>query len=321
MTESLEDYALREKEPKKGALKKIGVIGCGSMGQEIARVISQHGIEVQFIDVTPERVEEVFVEISRDLDEVINKWGMTKSDKRAILSRINGSTDYNDIKDCSLVIETINSKKPGTSIDIRKDVFKRVEGVVPRDTVITSNTSTLNITDLASVLEFPDRAVGLHFLSPASTVKLVEVVRGLKTSEETYKFVIRFANMIDKKVIELVESPGNISTRLIVSLINEACETLMEGVASTTCIDETMKLGFGLQFGPLEMADRIGLDKVIKWMDNLYSEFGEFKFKPNPILKRLYRSGHNGRKSGKGFYRYENGKVVGESIACPEIHG
>lgn len=321
MAESLEDYALSKKEPKKGTLKKIGLVGCGSMGQEIARVISQHGIEVQFIDMTTERVEEVFVEISRDLDEVIGKWGLTKSDKRAILSRIKGSTDYDDIKDCNLVIETINSKKPGTSIELRKDVFKRVEAVVSRDTVITSNTSTLNITDLASALEYPDRAVGLHFLSPAATVKLVEVVRGLKTSEEAYQFVIRFAKMVDKKVIELVESPGNISTRLIVSLINEACETLMEGVASTVCIDETMKQGFGLQFGPLEMADRIGLDKVIKWMDNLYSEFGEFKFKPNPILKRLYRAGHTGKKSGMGFYKYKDGKVIGVTIACPEIQG
>jgi len=319
MAESLEDYALSKEASKKGAIQKIGVIGCGTMGQEIARVISQHGLDVIFIDITPERVEEVFLEISRELDEVISKWGMTKSDKRAILSRIKGSTDYNDIKDCNLVIETINSSKPGTNLEIRKDVFKKTEAVVSRDTIITSNTSTLNITDLSSVLEFPDRAVGFHFLSPAATVKLVEVVKGLKTSDEAYQFVIRFAKMIGKKVIELVESPGNISTRLIVSLINEACETLMEGVASTRCIDETMKVGFGLQFGPLEMADRIGLDKVIKWMDNLYSEFGEFKYKPNPILKRLFRAGHFGRKSGAGFYKYKDGKVIGETIACPEI--
>lgn len=319
MAESLEDYALSKEAPNKGAIQKIGVIGCGTMGQEIARVISQHGLDVIFIDITPERVEEVFLEISRELDEVISKWGMTKSDKRAILSRIKGSTDYNDIKDCDLVIETINSSKPGTNLEIRKDVFMKVEAVVSRDTIITSNTSTLNITDLSSVLEFPDRAVGFHFLSPAATVKLVEVVKGLKTSDKAYQFVIRFAKMIDKKVIELVESPGNISTRLIISLINEACETLMECVASTRCIDETMKVGFGLQFGPLEMADRIGLDKVIKWMDNLHSEFGEFKYKPNPILKRLFRAGHFGRKSGVGFYKYKDGKVIGETIACPEI--
>lgn len=319
MAESIEDYALNKKKQKKGTIQKVGVVGCGTMGQEIARVISQHGIEVMFIDLTTERIEEVFVEISRDLDEVISKWGMTKSDKRAILSRIKGSTDYNDIKDCNLVIETINSRKPGTNLEIRKEVFKKVEAVVPKETIIASNTSTLNISDLASVLEYPERAVGFHFLSPAATVKLVEVVKGVKTSDQASEFVIKFAKMIDKKVIELVESPGNISTRLIVALINEACETLMEGVASTMCIDETMKLGFGLQFGPLEMADRIGLEKVVKWMDNLYSEFGEFKFKPNPILKRLYRAGHIGRKSGQGFYKYKDGKVVGETIACPEI--
>ncbi|UCG28031.1 MAG: 3-hydroxyacyl-CoA dehydrogenase family protein [Bacteroidales bacterium] len=320
MTENLEDYALQKQEHKKGSLKQVGIIGCGTMGQEIAIVTSQHGIDVVFVDLTEERIEEVFIEISKSLDEVISKWGMTKSEKKAILSRIAGSTDYSSIKDCDLVIETINSRKPGTNIESRKDVFRKVEAVVRRDTVIASNTSTLNITDLASVLEYPDRAVGFHFLSPASSVKLAEVVKGLKTSEESYDFVIKFAKMVEKKVITLHESPGNISTRLIVTLINEACETLMEGVASTQCIDETMKLGFGLQFGPLEMADRIGLDKVIKWMDNLYQEFGELNFKPNPVLKRLYRSGHIGKKSGTGFYKYKDGKVVGETVVCPEFN-
>lgn len=319
MAESIEDYALKEKTHKKGSVKKVAVIGCGTMGQEIARIISQHGIEVIFIDLSKDRIDKIFVEISKSLDEVISKWGMTKSDKRAILSRIKGSTDYEDIRDCDLVIETINSKKPGTKIEIRKEVFKKVEAVVARDTVICSNTSTLNISDLASVLQYPDRTVGLHFLSPAATVKLVEIVRGVKTSQQSFDFVIKFAKMIDKKAITLHESPGNISTRLIVTLINEACETLMEGVASPLCIDETMRRGFGLQFGPLEMADRIGIDKVIKWMNNLYEEFGELNFKPNPILKRLYRSGFLGRKAGTGFYKYEDGKVTGETVTCPEF--
>lgn len=318
MGEVLEDYALNKREHKKGTLKKVGIIGCGNMGQEIAHVISKNGFEVIFVDVSEERITEVFLELNQRLDDVINKWGLTVSEKRAILSRIHGTTNYGDISDCNLIIESINSRKAGTSIEIRKDIFRKAEAVVSKDTIISSNTSTLIISELASVLEYPDRAVGLHFLSPASTVKIVEVVKGLYTSEYAIDFVTRFARTLDKKVIQLVESPGNISTRLIVTLINEACETLMEGVAPANQVDETMKLGFGMQFGPLEMADRIGLDRVIRWMDNLYQEFGDPKFKPNPIIKRLARAGHIGQKTGAGFYKYKNGSIIGESVHCPE---
>ena len=319
MGEVLEDYALSKRHRKKGTLKKIGIIGCGSMGQEIARVVSQVGIEVVFVDISEERIIEVFLELNQDLDNVIDKWGLTLSEKRAILSRIHGTTEYHDISDCDLIIESINSRKRGTSKDMRADIFRKVEAVVSKDTIITSNTSTLIISDLASVLEYPERAVGMHFLSPASTVRIVEVVKGLHTSEYAFDFVVKFARMLDKRVISLIETPGNISTRLIVTLINEACEILMEGVASATHVDETMRLGFGMQFGPLEMADRIGLDKVIRWMDNLYQEFGESKFKPNPIIKRLERTGNIGKKTEKGFYKYKHGKVVDESIHCPEF--
>ncbi|MCK4466520.1 MAG: 3-hydroxyacyl-CoA dehydrogenase family protein, partial [Bacteroidales bacterium] len=186
MTEVLEDYALSKKVHRRGTLHKVGIIGCGAMGQEISRVISQHGIDVVFIDLTEERVKEVFVELSRQLDDEIGKWGLTKSEKKAILSRINGSVDYDDIKDCDLVIETVNSRKQGTQLDIRKDVFNKVEAVVRDDTIICSNTSTLMISNLALGLKHPERAVGFHFLSPASTVKLVEVVRGIKTDDSSY---------------------------------------------------------------------------------------------------------------------------------------
>ncbi|NOY36100.1 MAG: 3-hydroxyacyl-CoA dehydrogenase family protein [Chlorobi bacterium] len=319
MIETIEDYALGKQVKKKGSLQKVGLIGCGNMGQEIAHLVAACGIEVMFIDLTLERIAEVFIELNQRLDDIIDKWGLTVSEKKAILSRVHGTIDYNDIKDCDLVIETINTRKPGTSIDFRKEVFRKIEAVVREDTIIASNTSTLVISDLASVLKHPERAVGIHFITPATTVGVMEVVRGMYTSEDALKFVEKFARTIDKKVVVLTESPGNISTRLIVTLINEACEVLMEGVATARNIDDTMKMGFGLQFGPLEMADRIGLDKVIKWMNNLYQEFGERKFKPNPILKRLYRLGKHGKRSGTGFYIYENGEITGESIACPEI--
>lgn len=320
MAESLEDFSLGKKAKPIGSLQKVGIVGCGTIGQDIARVVSQHGIEVVFIDLTEERVKEIFDEINYTLDEIINHWGLTKGDKRAILSRISGSTDYNDLRDCDLIIETIKFSQPGTSLEIRRKVFMKIEKVVSSDTVITSNTATLMISDLASALKHPERAVGMHFLTSASSSNVVEVVRGVKTNDASFDYVVKFARMIGKKVIFTHESPGNISTRLVVTLINEACELLMEGVASTTCIDQTMKQGFGLQFGPFEMADKIGLDKLIKWMDNLYIEFGEQKFKPNPILKRLYRAGLLGKKTGAGFYKYQEGKIAGETIHCPEFN-
>ncbi|MFW5821229.1 MAG: 3-hydroxyacyl-CoA dehydrogenase family protein, partial [Bacteroidota bacterium] len=202
------------------------------MGQEITRIIAQHGLEAIFIDLTEERIKEIYREIEATLDEIINRWGLTEGEKRAILSRIKGTTDYNLIKDVDLVIETINSKKPGTNIEIRKEVFKKAEEVVSEDTIISSNNSTLMISDLATVLKHPERAVGLHFIGPAHSVKIVEVIRGQFTNDTSYEFVLKFAKMIDKKPITLNESPGHISSRLIVTIINEACEALMEGVAS-----------------------------------------------------------------------------------------
>lgn len=321
MTESLEDYSLSKKilKARKGVIKKVGVIGCGNMGQEIVRIISQHGIDVVFIEVTNERIQTIMQDISTALDEVINKWGLTNSEKRAILSRIRGSTEYKDISNCDFVIESINIKQRFTSLEARKEVFKNIEAVVSPTTVIASNNSTLMISDLASVLKHPERVVGVNFISPSSIVKVVEVVRGLKTSDATYDFTIRFIKMLDKTPVTIHESPGNISTRLIVTLINEACELLMEGVAPVQYIDLTMKNGYGLQFGPFELADRVGLDKVLKWMNNLYLEFGTTNFKPSPILKRLVRANYLGKKTGKGFYKYENGKIISQAITATEF--
>jgi 3-hydroxybutyryl-CoA dehydrogenase len=322
MAEQLENYALSKdvQTIQSGTIQKVGIVGCGVAGQEIARVISQNGIEVKFIDLTQERIDDILNEISKQIDEVISKWGLTKSDKRAILSRISGSVDYKDISDCDIVIETINTRTPGTNKEIRKDVFRKIENVVGPDTVILSNISSIMVSEIATALKRPERVLGLHFLTPATTVKVIEVVKGLRTNEESYERVVRFAKMIQKEVITLNESPGNVSTRLIVSLINEACETFIEGVASIKCIDKTMKQGFGLQFGPFELADRIGLDKILKWMDNLYAEFGEQKFKASPVIKRLVRLNYLGRKTGKGFYKYEDNKIVGVSLTTLEIN-
>lgn len=319
MTESLEDFALKKKIQKKGTIQKVCVIGCGNMGQEISRLVSQHGMEVIFVELSEEKIDMVLAEIEKQLDERINKWGLTESEKKVILSKIRGTTDYNLIRDVDLVIESTNSKKPGTNLEMRKELLNKIEEFVSPETVIASNNSTLMISDLASTLKHPERVVGLHFITPASTVKIVEVVRGIETNDASYDFVIKFAKMIDKTPITINESPGHISARLIIPLINEACDLIMEGVSSVQCIDLTMKMGFGLLYGPFELADRIGLDKLLKWMDNLYAEFGDHQYKPSPLIKRLVRAGFYGKKNGKGFYKYEDGKIIGQAISATEF--
>lgn len=308
MSERLEDFSLGKSMQPKGSIQKVGVVGCGAMGQEIAVLISQSGIDVAFIDISDDRISEVMMRIEKQLDERISKWGLTASEKKLILSRIKGSTDYSSLSDCDIVFETVNSKKKGTSLELRQEIFKKIEAVVRPDTVIASNTATLMISEISSVLKNPGRAMGLHFYSPVSKVKIIESVRSVYTTDETFAIVNKLALLIGKKLIRVNESAGNISTRMLVPLINEACEILMEGVATVADIDETMKETSGLQLGPFEMADKIGLDKVLKWMENLYIEFGEHKYKPSPVLKRMVRAYLVGRRVGEGFYLYQGEK-------------
>lgn len=310
MSERLEDFSLGKSMQSKGTIQKVGIVGCGTMGQELSVLISQSGIDVAFIDVSDERVADIMVRIEKMLDDRISRWGLTGSEKKLILSRIKGSTDYQSVADCDVVFETVNSKKKGTSLELRQQIFKKLESVLAPTAIIASNTATLMISEISSVLNHPERAMGLHFFSPVSKVKIVEAVRSVHTSDETYAIVSKLAMMIGKKLINVNESSGNISTRMLVPLINEACEILMEGIATVADIDETMKETSGLQLGPFEMADKIGLDKLLKWMENLYAEFGEQKYKPSPVLKRMVRANLFGRRVGEGFYLYQGDKRI-----------
>ena len=315
----LEDFSLTKSPKPHGAIHQIGIIGFGSMGQEIAKTISQHGFDVVCLDLDEKRVAGGLDGITRMLDTEILRWGMTNSEKRLIMSRIKGTVEYKNLADCDIVFEAINSRKPGTSLEIRKEILQNAEKYVRRDAILASNTATLMISDLASGLEYPDRAVGLHFMSPADNVKVLEVVRSARTSDEAFEIVSRFVRMLEKKPITLMESPGNVTTRMMCIVINHACEMLMEGIASAQDIDELLKTSLGHQFGPFELADRIGLDKVQKWMDNLYNEFGEHGYKTSPVLKRLVRANFLGKASGQGFYKYDaHGKIVESTITCPE---
>lgn len=311
IVESLVDYGLSSKAKPKTLFSKVGVIGCGTVGQNIARMISGYGIEVVFIELSEEKIQFAYEEIGKELDNMIEHWGMTPSEKRAILSRITGHIGYESLTGCDLVIESIRSQSREKRIECRKEVFRNIEKHVDKDCIIATNSTTIVITELSSELENKDRCVSLHFLTNAPGARIVEVVRGLYTSEETYKRVKTFARMIKKHMIPVEESPGLISVRIFCAMMNEACEVLMEGVATMEDIDCTMKTGLGLTLGPFEQGDKIGLDKVLRWMDNLYGEFGDIKFKASPILKRLVRAHQFGRVTRKGFYEYdENGKKV-----------
>jgi 3-hydroxybutyryl-CoA dehydrogenase len=308
--EHLERFALSKNIHPKDILQKVGLIGCGSIGQEIALHVSQKGIEVAFIDLTELRIQEILKRMDATLDDAIKKWGMTPGEKKLVLSRIKGYSDYKQISDCDIIIETIHSKKPGTSIEERMEVFRKVEKVVNTQTIITSNTATLMISDLASALAHPERSLGMHFVSPINKINIVEVVRNAHTNDESFEMVSKFAKMIGKKVIECSESPGNISTRMIATMINEACSLLMEGVATVPDIDEVMMETTGFEFGPFEMADKFGVDKILKWMQNLYTEQGDLKYKPSPIIKRMVRAKMLGRYVGEGFYYWKDGKKI-----------
>ncbi|MBP8850553.1 MAG: 3-hydroxyacyl-CoA dehydrogenase family protein [Breznakibacter sp.] len=317
VVESIEGYALSQKKRVKTLFSRIGIVGCGREGQSIARIASWHGMEVVFIELSQSKIESALNNISKELDNRIETWGLTTSEKRAIMSRISGSLEYKELAGCDFVIEAIRSdeKTGGRSLDQRKEVFRKVEEIVDQDAIIATNATTIVITELASELKFPERCISLHFFVTSPEARIIEVVKGLYTSDTVYNSACTFVKLINRSVIPVEESAGLISVRLFVTLLNEACATLMEGVATLENIDKTMEIGLGMRFGPFRTADIIGLSKVVKWMENLYDEFGDQKFKPSPILRRMVRAKRLGVAMGQGFYTYdEDGKVISSTL-------
>ncbi len=314
LVEPIEGYAL-SKDKKAGTttlFSKIGVVGCGKEGQSIARIASWHGFEVVFLELTEDKINLAVNNIGKELDSRIENWGLTPSEKKAIMSRIKGTTDYKDLAGCDFVVEAIRSDDKGArSIDARKEVFRKIESIVSEDAIIATNSTTIIITELASEMKKPDRCISLHFFVTSPEARIVEVVKGLYTSDDVYSKVCTFVKLINRDVIPVEESAGLVSVRLFVTLLNEACQTYLEGISSLSNIDKTMEVGLGMRFGPFQTADVIGLDKVMKWMENLYEEFGDHKYKASPLIKRLVRAKQYGKKTGEGFFKYDDkGKVI-----------
>ncbi len=282
------------------ALDKIVVVGAGTMGQGIARTIAETGTEVILNDISEEVLKHSVESLSDSLNREIEKWGITKSEKKAILSRVKASTDINMVKKARIVIEAIPE-----SIELKRDLLARLDKFCPPETIFITNTATLSISQLASATNRPDRFIGMHFLNPVHKVPMVELVRGLKTSDETYKLAQEFAVKLNKKPILVNEYPGFVTTRIIVPFLNEAMHVLMEGTSTAEEIDNAMKLGFGFNMGPLALADMMGLDEVMAMMDNLLKELSEHKYNPCPLLRKMVRAGHLGVKTGQGFFKYD----------------
>ncbi len=280
-------------------IRAVGVVGGGAMGQGIAITCAAAGLDVLLCDKNAELGGAALASVAAELDRDIAKWRRTESEKRAVLARIKTVDRLAALEAAHIVVEAVPE-----DLDLKTSIFQELDWACPPEDILASNTSTLSVTEIAARTHRPDRVIGLHFLLPVPRVPLVEMVRGLKTSDATFKAAQDFVRVLGKTGVEVYEYPGYVTTRGILPFLNEAMHIVMEGVATAEAVDTSMKLGYGLPIGPLALADRMGLDEVNRWMEYLFRELGDLKYRPCPLLRKMIRAGQLGVKTGKGFFEY-----------------
>lgn len=281
-------------------MEKIFVLGAGTMGAGIVQAFAQKGYEVIVRDIKDEFVQRGLSGINKNLSKLVSKGKITEEAKEEILSRISGTTDMNLAADCDLVVEAAIE-----NMEIKKEIFAELDGICKKEAILASNTSSLSITEVASATSRPDKVIGMHFFNPAPVMKLVEIIRGMATSQETFDAVKNLSLEIGKEPVEVKEAPGFVVNRILIPMINEASFILQEGIASVEDIDTAMKFGANHPMGPLALGDLIGLDVCLAIMDVLYNETGDNKYRASSTLRKYVRAGWLGRKSGRGFYNYK----------------
>jgi 3-hydroxybutyryl-CoA dehydrogenase len=280
-------------------IKKIMVIGAGQMGSGIAQVIAQAGLEVILQDLKDDFVNRGITSISKNLARQVEKGRLTEEDRDATLLRIQTSTDVADAKDVDMVIEAAVE-----NMEIKKNIFARLDGLAPDHAILATNTSSLPITEIGAATKRADKVIGMHFMNPVPVMQLVEIIRGLATTDEVYNLVHDLAKKLNKIPVEVNDFPGFVSNRVLMPMINEAIYTVYEGVATPEAVDQVMKLGMNHPMGPLTLADFIGLDTCLYIMETLQQGFGDDKYRPCPLLRKYVKAGWLGKKSGRGFYEY-----------------